>query len=91
MDKCGDGDRNCYEDLKSCSGDYVVIPINELKYKCCLTDDVEVAEVLNEAAENNHNTTIMLISGAIFVLLTSIHSHNATKKIRNGTAKASRN
>ena len=101
MDKCADPYNDCAEyelsrgsQIFGCSGDYIAVPAlyDEFKYKCCLTDDDEVSEVLNASTENNTRHAIAVpVWAAVLVLLTFIQFHYATEKIRNGTAQASVN
>ena len=91
MDKCADEGNDCDQEVKSCNGDYIAIPkfAESDQYKCCLTDDAGVAEVLNTDNYTVENTIAVLVGSAVFVLLTFVHFHYAAEKIRNGAAKAS--
>ena len=92
MDKCAGPGNLCmdvWDGGRICSGDYIAISVDDLNYKCCLTDDAGVAEVLNDPTNNRKNALIKFFGFAVFVMLTLIHFHYAAEKIRNGTAKAS--
>ena len=58
MDKCADANFPCHHEVASgCSSDYVPVltAYDELRWKCCLTNDAGVAEVLNAAVNSNRD------------------------------------
>ena len=87
MDKCADQEKNCYTQVASgCSSNYIPVLTahDDQQWKCCLTDDAGVAEVLNAAVNRTETTSCPASKSDIDTHQSSRHQTNLTRKYFRG-------